>query len=363
MSGLVLHDFHKDLGAHFISKNNYLIPSHYGNSNDELNFALSRLVVIDQSYFGKIKLQGPDSLDLINRITTNDMTQLIIGSVCDTVFITPKGRIVDYARVMRFDDHLILICRNMDAQALAEWVNRFIFLEDIQVSVISNDYVWLTVMGPESLRFIRSISGEKILEKDEQIWITHENLQFPALLNNNYMVPAYNFCVPESQSRSLALWLADELERFGGSFMGDDAFQVVRIKSGTPAWGSELNEKYNPHEARLLSAVSFTKECYTGQEVIARLDTYDKVQRHLMILSMDEHPAGTLPLEVYYGKELIGNLTSITDDHLNSKSVGLAYIKKHYALAEVNLQVDIVTPAGPISAVLSSPPSSGEPSA
>lgn len=357
MNTLPLHNFHEERGAEFIEKYQKKIPRHYGNSADELLVAYNKIAVIDHSYFGKIKLHGPDALDLINRISTNDMKQLIIGSVCDTVFVSPKGRIIDFARVLRYDDHLILVCRNTEAGQLMDWINRFIFLEDVRLEDVSDQYLWLTVMGPESLRFLRSLSGQRVVEKDEQIWINHDDLQFPALLNSNYMVPAYNFCVPSETSQGVAVWLDEELERYGGLFMGDDAFQVMRIKSGTPAWGNELNDRYNPHEARLLNAVSFTKECYTGQEVIARLDTYDKVQRHLMVLTMDQRPNGPLPLEICCDSEPIGMLTSITDDPVNRKCVGLAYIKKNYAVAAMDIQVDVMCDENPITATISLPPS------
>lgn len=360
MNKLYLHDFHQELGARFMEKNDQLIPKDYGSCTDELFSAYNKLTVVDQSYFGKIMLTGKDALDLINRISTNDMTQLIIGSVCDTVFTTPKGRIVDYARVLRYDNHLILITRNLDANLLIGWINRFVILEDVTIKNVSGEYLWLTVMGPESLRFLRSISGQTVLDKDEQIWITHERLQFPAFLNRNYMVPAYNFCVPAYGSIGLAIWLAGELEKYGARFMGEDAFQILRIKSGAPAWGTELNEIYNPHEARLLNAVSFTKECYTGQEVIARLDTYDKVQKYLMILTMEERPAGELPMEIYYDAEWIGMLTSFTYDPISGYFIGLGFVKKHYAVTDLNIEVDVKTETHMITATLSVPPA-GEP--
>jgi len=358
MNKLVLHDFHEELGARFILRYEKLIPDDYGSVTDELHTALNSLSMIDHSYFGKLMLTGSDSLDLLNRISTNDMTQLIVGSVCDTVFTTPKGRIVDYVRVIRYDDHLILVTRSIDPSGLMDWINRFIFLEDVKVENVSDDFLWLTVMGPEILRFLRTVSGQRVADKDEQIWIRKGTIHFPALLNRNYMVPAYNFCLPANVSLEILVWLASQLEQLGGRFMGDGAFQVLRLRSGTPAWGSELNESYNPHEARLLGAVSFTKECYTGQEVIARLDTYDKVQRYLMVLTMAERPEGEPPFEILYDSEVIGTLTSFADDPLSMKCIGLGYIRKHYAVAELETPVDVRCADRLISATLSIPPPS-----
>lgn len=356
MDKLVLHDFHEELGAQFITKYQKQIPDHYGSLIDELHSTLNKLTLIDHSYFGKLRLTGSDALDLLNRISTNDMSQLIVGSVCDTVFATPKGRIIDYVRVIRYDDYLILITRSMDSNLLLEWINRFIFLEDVKVENVSDQYLWFTVMGPEVLRFLRDISGQKLADKDDQLWIKKGDVHFPILLNDNYMVAAYNFCLPAGVNMEVLIWMADELNKFGGCFIGDGAFQVLRIRSGTPAWGSELNERYNPHEARLLNAVSFTKECYTGQEVIARLDTYDKVQRYLMIIHMEEKPEGTPPFEIFYDSEVIGIVTSFVEDPISKKCIGLGYIKKQYSVTELDIQVEVKCTKGMISAHLTIPP-------
>ena len=86
-----------------------------------------------------------------------------------------------------------------------------------------------------------------------------------------------------------ALELLDQLNLLDGKLIGDKAFQITRVESGMPDWSTEITQDYNPLEARLIHAISFTKGCYTGQEVIARLDTYDKVQKYLMIIELTKN--------------------------------------------------------------------------
>ncbi|HID40368.1 MAG TPA: aminomethyl transferase family protein [Calditrichaeota bacterium] len=355
MKKLILHDFHERQGARFKTVNNWLIPAVYVKLALELEAPHSKFALLDRSYLGKVILRGRDALDLLNRISTNDMSELIVGTVCDTVFTTPKGRIVDYCRVLHLEDSLLIVSSYMDAAHLIDWISRFIILDDVEIEDATGRFLWLTLIGPDSLRFVRSISHKRVVQDDEQIWIEHRGVLFPALLNENFLVNAYNICLPVDTGEIIFGWLFQQLLNNGGTLMGDEAFQVIRIESGMPDWGTELNENHNPHEARLLKAVSFTKECYTGQEVIARLDTYDKVQRYLMIIEMDDRVDGQLPLDIYLENDKIGTLTSYADDPLRKRHIGLAYINKQYAIEDYNLQVEVQTAQKRIPSVLRKP--------
>ncbi|MEJ2543498.1 MAG: glycine cleavage T C-terminal barrel domain-containing protein [Calditrichaceae bacterium] len=353
---LNLHEFHFSNGAQFISSKNWHIPANYGNVNSELHFVRDTVGILDRSYLGKISLNGTDTIDLINRISTNDMTKLFMSTVCDTVFITPKGRIVDYCRVIKQEPEYIIISSYVDCTNLMGWINRFLILEDVDIKDASKRFVWLTLLGPRSRLFLGALTDQTILPEDELIWINKFDTLFPAVINNNFYVPAYNICLPANNCLEIVEQLKDVLLEFDGGMIGDTAFQITRVESGMPDWGTELTEDYNPHEARLLKAVSFTKGCYTGQEVIARLDTYDKVQKYLMIIEMQEVINSTPPFDVYLDDEKIGVLTSYAYDPLEKRSVGLGYIKKMYAHDDYNLQVEVDIAERRIESILRLPP-------
>jgi len=356
MRQLYLHEFHKKNNADFLIRCDIAIPSHYGNMLDELNAAEDNLVLIDRSYLGKLRLSGPDALDFLHRISTNDLNQLVLKMVCDTIFTSPKGRIIDYCRILRDDESYLLISSHFGTAHIREWLSRFIIMEEVELRDVSEEYLWLTLAGPDSCRFIRSLGSPDVAERDEQAWMVYEDLAIPALLNQNYKVPAYNLCLPADRAFEVMDWLHQNLKVFGGRLMGHKAFEVLRITSGAPEYGSELSEEYNPHETRLLRAVSFTKGCYTGQEVIARLDAYDKVQKYLMIIEADQPLPDEKALPVYYGGEIIGRLTSHALDPRTRASVGLAFVDREFAIDDLNLTVEIESTGCRINGGLKVPP-------
>jgi folate-binding protein YgfZ len=355
MKNLFLHEVHERAGANFIEIRDQQIPADYGDIKTELDAINKNVALLDRSYLGKIAVKGQDALDLLNRISTNDLQFLAVGTMCDTVFASPKGRLIDYCRVINSGDDLILIGSFFHVTHLIEWINRFIILEDAQVTDVSADYSWLTLIGPHSKMFLGQLTNKTLTNNEEAIWLDIKGKNFPVLKNVSFKYPAYNFFFKNTDAWTIISALLDHLDSFKGQLIGNTAFQIIRVESGMPDWGTEITQDYNPHEARLTQAVSFTKGCYTGQEVIARLDTYDKVQKYLMIVELSEKLSQMPPLEVFIDEEQVGHLTSYTYNPVTGKSLGLAYIKKMYT-TENDLYVEVQTEKSKIPAKLRIPP-------
>ena len=188
MNKLYLHQVHQKAGAHFIPIRDQEIPGDYGDIESELKAIKQNVSLLDRSYLGKISLTGPDSLDILNRISTNDLQQLAVGTMCDTLFVTPKGRLIDYCRVIKMGEELILIGSFFHSSHLIDWINRFVILEDVEVKDVSAEYAWLTLIGPHAKQFIGQLSNKLITDGDEAIWIKINGQMFPALKNTNLPV-------------------------------------------------------------------------------------------------------------------------------------------------------------------------------
>jgi folate-binding protein YgfZ len=355
MKKMFLHDLHQNAGANFIEIQNCQIPADYGNVVGELSIINKNIALLDRSYLGKISMCGNDGLDLLNRVSTNDLQYLAVGTVVDTIFVTPKGRLIDYCRLINTGEDYILIGSFFKANHLIDWINRFIILEDAYVSDVSDIYLWLTLLGPHAKTFIGHFTEKPISDQDDTVWLTIDSVIFPAIKNNNFRVPAYNFFLGTQNAQKVINQIHSYLKECGGNFIGDSAFQILRVESGMPDWGTEITQDYNPHEARLTHAISFTKGCYTGQEVIARLDTYDKVQKYLMIIELQKKISADPPLELFIDDESIGHLTSYVYDPVSKRSVGLGYVRKMYALAN-NIYVEVQVDKKRIPANLRLPP-------
>ena len=130
-----------------------------------------------------------------------------------------------------------------------------------------------------------------------------------------------------------------EVAAAGASPMGMEAYQALRIGEVAPEYGGEMGEAYNPLETGLWGSISFTKGCYIGQEVIARLDTYQKVQKHLVSLSFSPNARVQEGAKLAQEGKEVGSVTSVVKLPTTGELMGLGYVRK--GASEVGTQLSI----------------------
>jgi folate-binding protein YgfZ len=247
--------------------------------------ARSAAVMIDLSERGRVQVTGRDRLDLLQRLTTNDMKSLDVGLGVVNLFLTNKGRIVELFDVLAFPEHLLLVLASGGGKPAVEWIERFVFMEDVQAADLTIETCAIGVFGPQAAGVLAAagidVSG-----------LTARNHR-PARLGDRPQIEitvspceplagaGYRLIGPRSEAAAIEASLLAAGGASGLVKAGHDLLEVLRIEAGWPGAGHELSEEWNPLETELRPFISFTKGCYTGQEVIARLNTYKKVQRAL----------------------------------------------------------------------------------
>ena len=248
--------------------------------------------------------EGADGLDLLHRLTTNDLLSLVPGTSRHTAVTTERGRIVDVLLVaVLARDRLLLLSESPDASRTVEWIEKFTIIEDSLVRDVSQEVARFALVGPSAAQiandaFGAGMSGESgsvHSDPDESTYLVSS--RWGGHVRVDVVVPAERGDV----TRQL---LIDA----GANLAGEAAYDAVRIAAGVPAVGRELSEDVNPLEAGLKSLISFTKGCYIGQEVVARLDAYDKLQKRLVRFESDVELSAGMQL-IHDGKRA-GEITS-----------------------------------------------------
>jgi len=307
---------------------NLIRPLHYGDWIAELRSLYETAGLVDHCFQGKLLLSGKDAVDLLNRISTNDINRLITDGFCPTVLTSPKGKVIDFCRLIRVDSSILLLSAREDIGHVADWIRQYIIMEDVRLDHVSGNYVGLRLAGPRSPEIINNLAGQELNQKVNIISGAENIPPFFIINTDRLKVPSYDVIVPAEASAVLVERLGGHLEEAGGRRAGHQAYEVLRVESGVPAWGNELSEEINPYEARLTEAVNPAKGCYFGQEVIARLATYDKVQKLLTGFTLSGLPSRSAPHELFSGNEKIGILTSIVHNPLSGMISGLGYMRK-----------------------------------
>ena len=320
-------------------------PADYGDPVAEYAALTQGAALTDRSSVGRLRMGGSDALDLLNRLSTNKLEELLYGHGLPTVITSPKGRVVDLLLVGARSDHLLLLTSPGQAQAIAEWVDFYTFGEDVSMEDAGPETVLYALAGPDAEKVL-SEAGAPAQHLPRYGLRDAVMGGAPVVLWNTLSAGAPTFEVVAERAHASAVWEA--LVGAGALPAGETAWEALRVARGVPAYGAEFGEATNPLESRLRGAVSFDKGCYTGQEVVARLDTYRKVQRSLMALSLSG-PAAVGDLLVAADKR-VGALTSVAQVPAGPV-VGLALVDAAYAVPDRELAVG----SGGVTASLADP--------
>lgn len=253
-----------------------------------------------------IEVQGPDAMTFLQGQLSQDLAALDVDGSAWSFVLQPQGKVLALVRVTRLaDDGLVLDMEAGNGDGVRTRLDRFRLRVKAELSLRTVGTV--AVRGPRAAEF-EGFAGSKERAVDA-LW--------PAL-------PGFDLFECESLPASLA--------EAGVVACDTAAWEAVRIRAGLPVNGTELDERTIPAESGLVPlAASMTKGCYVGQELVARIDSRGRVNRHLRRLSVegDVPPRGT---ELLDGERAMGAITSAAFSALSNSPVALGYVRREIEL-------------------------------
>ncbi len=321
-----LYDAETAAGAGFYESHGFDLPQTYGDLLAEYRASREGAAVYNSSYMGRIRATGTDALDLLNRLSTNQVVSLQPGRGAPTVLTTDRGRILDLVAVANLGDHVLLLTSPQSADRVIEWIDKYTIADDVSLEDITSVTAMISVLGPEAEGVLQRLAGvepgafEPLQSTPVKIADSEGHVIRKPVVN------LQGFEVVVAAEDAQTVWEA--IVAAGAVPIGTAAYEVIRVEEGAPEYGRELSEDYNPLETGLWGSISFTKGCYIGQEVIARLDTYQKVQKHLVSLSFEPDASVEAGVKLASDGKEVGQVTSVVKLPNTGNLIGLGYVRK-----------------------------------
>lgn len=331
---LQLIDYLESMGFSAFPIDGYKVVNWYSTMDEELDSLYNGVALRNISHQGIIELKGKDALDLVHRIATNNVKDLLKEGVRKTIFTSEKGRIIGLTTLMNFENYQILVCDRPSKLKVMSWIRKYAISDDVEVNDANTKYNLLELSGPQAESFVTLICGNAVNDiQPNSFRIIHtENILFFLIkLPGERGKNKYWFLADFENSKRLIVYMRENKGVFNFNMIGEASYSIYRIEQGLPVALNELNDEYNPLETNLDDFIDFKKGCYIGQEVIARLQTYNKVQKKLVGLKFSdqlEFNNGHLILED--DGEEVGKLTSYTFSSKIKIPIGLAYIRSSH---------------------------------
>jgi tRNA-modifying protein YgfZ len=306
--------------------------------------ARHRAAFVDRSHRGRIVVSGTERASYLQGLLTNDMVALKAGQGCYTAYLTAQGRMIADLYAYELGDVMLLTMIGAVKDGVLAKLDQFIFSEDVQLGDATDTFAQIAVVGPEAAAGVASIvsgvSGDALRGMPE-----HGNAR-GAWAGGAIIVvrvadpgePGFDLYVERAQAGALqaALLAAGVVE------LGDADAEAVRVESGVPLFGRDMDEETIPLEAGIESrAISFTKGCYVGQEVIIRVlhRGHGRVARKLVGLTLDGERVPETGEAIRGGDREIGNVTSAVLSPALKRPIALAYVHRDFVEAGATVRV------------------------
>src|SRR6266545_4954815 len=318
---------HQRLGAMMIERDGWSVPANYGDVLFEYAAVRERGAgVIDLSARGRILVSGSEAVPFLNGLITN-----------------VKGRLIASVRVVRLKDEgtdksvcptFLIDTEPATHERVLKTIERFTLAGDFRITDITSQTTLLSVQGKKAAGVGRSVFGEEVASLDAKRATQTSGPNGGGATEDLTVIRATHtaeegFDVIVNSAHASATW--DALHNAGAQPVGYDALEILRIEAGLPRYGMDMDDTNVVTETSLDDAVSYTKGCYVGQEIIARIKYRGHVARKLSGITFAQavKVEANAIIKSLDDKD-VGRITSITYSPHLGRTIALGYLKYDY---------------------------------
>jgi len=327
------------------------LPGDWGDAREEQRFANESVALIDKNYRAYFTFTGPDRARYLNAILTNNIRDLGNGQGVVSLLLNAQGRIL--AEIETFADAEKLFCISylMNRERLAQVLDKYIIMDDVTFSDDAEKFGTLALEGPLAAEAVKELTGVDLDLLPELGCLdvkvnshSSENATVDKASSDNSgfserAIPCRlvrrfaggEFIVERDKLEALWDVLLQATQRHGGGPMGYQALSAQRLALGVPWFGYDFGEKQIPHEAGLESShISYTKGCYTGQEIVERVRSRGQVNRRRAELLFDGESVPDNGAELNVDGKAVGFVTRAARSWFPPGVLGMGYLGKEH---------------------------------
>lgn len=343
VKNIPLNDLHIALGGKMVPFAGFNMPVRYSSDNEEHLCVRNGVGVFDVSHMGEFFVEGPHALELIQKVTSNDASKLVVGQAQYSCFPNETGGIVDDLIVYKFSDEkymLVVNASNIDKDWA--WVNKFNTM-GAKLTNTSDEYCLFAVQGPKAIEAVQSLTSVNLSEVKFYHFTVGDfaGVQDVIISGTGY-TGAGGFEIYVKNADAEHVWKAifEAGKDFDIKPIGLGARDTLRLEMGYCLYGNDITDTTSPIEAGLGWITKFTKD-FTNSEVIKK-HKEEGVSRKLVGFIMQERgiPRGHYPIVDAAG-EVIGEVTSGTQSPSMGVGIGMGYVKTEFSKPGTEIFIQI----------------------
>lgn len=309
--------------------------------------------LIDCSHRAVLRLTGPDRQTFLQGMVSNDVAALAPGQGCHAAFLDSTGHMLAELYVHAVPGSLLIETDSRCLGRLAATLDKYLIMEKVEIADVSSEWAILSVQGDGARAALASVLNVPIPDLAPITNVAVETTDG---------AKGYLIAMSHSRASGYDLWLPasaagvvrEQVIAAGAGPLGEEAAEILRVEAGIPAWGTELSEEVLLPEAEISDAISYTKGCYIGQEIVARLHARghtNRALRGILLAQGAETPklgdVVKIPDDQPDAGRPIGRITSaVASPHFGGRPLALGYVRKEYLDNGTPVTVETVQPDG-----------------
>lgn len=295
--------------------------------------------LLDLSSRGRVEVSGTEAVMFLNGLISNDVKTLSDGAWMTAAFPDVKGRLIAFARVINRDGKFLLDTEAATRDAIYKTLERFTFAGDFHLRDLAEELALVSVQGTRASEIIAQVFGDEAAQTTGgAAWLDAEK-QTTIIRDTHTGEDGFDIFIKVEDASRVRQSLIDA----GAQSVSNETLELLRIEAGIPRYGADMNHETVVLETGLDEAVSYTKGCYIGQEIIARIHYRGHVARRLAGVLLDEAvevPAGSKVMHADDGKEIGRTMSATVSPRLN-RAIALSHIRYAYLAAGTEAKVII----------------------
>lgn len=329
---LPLHIVHAKLGAVFASPCGWELPFSYGNPEAEYRAVRTEAGLWDRSNYEVVEVTGRDRVSFLQGMLTNDLKVRAPGQGCPAAFLDAHGKVQALLTILVSEDRLLLMLGSGLAAKTLQALDKFLISEKVSFRDVTAETALFMVAGPASAAVIERLTGEPPLPG---AWTHVERAvgEIPVrVVTGGAETGEAEAWLHAPAAAGERLWAAtlEAGKPVGLRPVGVTALDVLRVEAGSPWYGHDVDDTVLLPEIPLEPYVSYTKGCYIGQEVVARVKYRGHVNRSLTGLTFDGDRVPTAKAAVHHGDREVGRVTSAVHSFALNRPIALAFVRREH---------------------------------
>jgi folate-binding protein YgfZ len=366
-----LLDDHKIAGATLASYHGCTLPDIFTAFAEEYRAAREAVAIFDTSWHTIVELSGPDRVRYLNAIVSNDVKSLGEGRGTMALLLNPQGHILAELEIYALQEKLLVLSHAAVRERTIATLDKFIIMDDVTLSDVTDQFGSLAIEGPHAGTVIAEACGLSLEGFSEHAFaeVQIDGVACHLIRHSHFGLPGAEIIAPREHLGLLWKNLRVGSRTQHGAAIGMRALNSLRLEAGIPWFPDDFNDTVIPQEAALEAThISFSKGCYTGQEIVERVRSRGQVNRRRVQLKFSSadppapltrlraRDAGTQNVEIQAAQSAgaqsaaasarpaapqeVGIVTSSAFSPAAHAAIGMAYVRREHNAAGTMLDFD-----------------------